>query len=153
MTTTPEITPDPRAEYISGLRALADLLEQNPHLEPPYHGYGTDMLIIPHRGAQRDVLAAWARALPGRKDKNPSGNYFRLTGALRGLRLMVLCDRDEVCEKRVLRVETVTETVPDPEYVSAAPLVERTEEREIVEWICTPSILADDAPETVGASS
>lgn len=147
----PESKPDPRTEYIAGLRALADLLEQNPDLEPPYHGYDTDMLIIPRREAQRAVLAAWARALPGRKDKTPSGDYFRLTGGLRGLKLMVLCDRGEVCEKRVLRTETVTETVPDPVYVAAAPLVERETEREIVEWVCAPSILTEPEPEAVSA--
>ena len=141
---------DPRVEYIAGLRALADLLEQNPDLEPPYHGFATDMLIIPRRG-QRAVLAAWARALPGRKQKDPVDNLYRLSGALRGLKLMVVCNREEVCEKRVLRTETVTETVPDPVYVAAAPLVERETELEIVEWVCTPSILAEPEPAAVSA--
>lgn len=142
MTTETNGNPDPRVEYIEGLRALADLLEANPGLELPYHGSSTDMLIVPSRGTQRAVLASWARALPGRKSKGANNNLYQLSGALRGLKLQVLCSRDEVCEKRVLRTETVTETVPDPEYVAAAPLVERETEREVVEWICTPSILA-----------
>lgn len=133
---------DPRAEYIAGLRAFADLLEQNPDLRLPYHGDRTEMLIFPtYGGDQRAELARWARLLPGLKRKRARDDNFDLAANLRGLKLLICCDRDQVCEKRVIGTETVTETVPDPEYMAAAPLVERETEREIVEWVCPPSIL------------
>lgn len=141
MTTGTKANPDPRAEYIAGLRALADLLEQRPDLEMPL----VEEVVIPLFGKnQRERVALWTRLLPGRKTKQEGGtlgDVLRIKGTLRGLPFRIICDREEVCEKRVLRTETVTETVPDPDYVAAAPLVERTTEREIVEWHCH-SILA-----------
>lgn len=134
---------DPRAEYIAGLRAFADLLEQNPDLQLPYHGASTEILIFPAYGAQRAELVRWARLLPGRKEKQVRGNDFDLVAKLRGLKLQICCRREEVCEKRVIGTEPVTEMVPDPEALASVPLVERTTEREIVEWVCAPSILAD----------
>lgn len=144
MTTETKVNPDPRAEFIAGLRAFADLLEQNPDLRLPYHGASTEMLIFPtYGGDQRAELARWARLLPGLKQKRAHGDKFDLAANLRGLKLLICCDRDQVCEKRVIGVETVTETVPDPDALASVPLVERTTEREIVEWVCSPSILAE----------
>lgn len=129
---------DPRAEYIAGLRAFADLLEQNPDLRLPYHGSSTEMLIFPAHGDQRAELARWARLLPGLKQKRARDRDFDLAAQLRGLKLLICCDREEVCHKRVIGTETVTEMVPDPEYMASAPMVERETEREIVEWVCHP---------------
>lgn len=139
-------TADPRTEYIAGLRALADLLEQRPELMAPT-GYLT---VVPLGEQQcREQLAAWARALPGRKDKEINDRFANLVGALRGLKLKVLAYRDEVCERVVTGVETVTKTVKDPEALAAVPEIEVTEEVEQVEWVCRP-MLADE-PEVVGA--
>lgn len=151
--TETKVNPDPRDEYIAGLRMLADLLEAHPELMLPYDGGdGSPLCIIPiGRARQREQLTAWAKALPGRKEKKPRGDAFDLTGTVRGVHIKVICNRDNVCEKVVLGTETVTETVPDPEYMAAAPLVERETEREIVKWVCAPSILAEDEP--VGAAS
>lgn len=143
MTTEAKVNPDSRAEYIAGLRELANLLEQNPDLRLPYHGGQAEMLIFPSYGRQRAELARWARLLPGLKQKRPKGDNFDLAAQVRGLKLLICCDREEVCEKRVIGTEVITETVPDPEYMASAPLVERETEREIVEWVCTPSILAE----------
>jgi hypothetical protein len=146
MTTKPEATPDPRAEYISGLRALADLLEQHPELKTPH--YGID--VIPHGPEQsREQLAVWARALPGKKDKQISEKLASLVGYLRGVKVTVIAYRDEVCERVTTGVETVTKKVKDPEALAAVPEVEVTEEVETYEWICRP-MLAD---EQVGASA
>ena len=136
---------DQRAEYIKGLRALADVIEQHPDLRLPSTGHSdwAPIHVIP-RDDQRAELAAWARVLPGRKAKSPRGEYLDLEGTLHGLHIKVICDRGEVCERVVVGTEEVTKEVPDPEYVAAAPMVTVTETVEQVEWRCG-SILADAA--------
>lgn len=136
---------DLRAEYIAGLRALADALEAHPELELPYNGRdagGSCINVIPEFGRQREQLAAWARVLPGHKDKTPRDDYFDLTGAFHGLHIKVICKRDEVCERIVLGTREVTEKKPDPALLAEIPLVTVTHTEEIVEWRCTSSILA-----------
>jgi hypothetical protein len=143
MTTTPEITADPRAEYIAGLRMLADVLEANPHLRLPYTGsdQGSPINVMPH-GDERQELADWARALPGKKQKKDRDAYFDLNAALRGLHITVICHRDEVCERIVIGTHEVVEEKPDPALLAEIPLVTVTRTEEIVEWRCT-SILAE----------
>lgn len=139
-------TADPRAEYIAGLRALADLLEAQPELMKP-HGA---LQVIPLGEQQsREQLAVWARALPGKKDKQINDTFANLVGTLRGVQVKVVAYRDEVCERVVTGTETVTKKVKDPEALAAVPEIEVTEEVEQVEWVCRP-MLADE-PEVVGA--
>lgn len=148
------VTPDPRAEYIAGLRQLADALEQHPELNLPFNGRTPESNIFVTTaggGDPRGQVAAWARVLPGRKDKRERGEYLDLHGAFRGLHIKVIANREAVCEKVVIGTETVTEIVPDPVYIASAPMIERETEREIVEWVCPPSILADAEP--VGAAA
>lgn len=143
-------TADARVEYIAGLRALADLLEAQPELMKP-HGY---LSVVPLGERQsREQLAAWARALPGRKQKQITDEFANLVGFLRGLEIKVIAYRDEVCERITTGVETVTKKVKDPEALAAVPEVEVTEEVEQYKWICRP-MLADetgDAGELVSA--
>jgi hypothetical protein len=131
-----------RAEYIAGLRMLADVLETNPHLRLPFDGNVSELDVMPH-GDQRQELADWARVLPGRKDKGEvAGRYLTLKGAFRGLKVKLICDREEVCERVVTGTREVTETVPDPELVAAVPVVTVTTTVEDVVWRCRP-LLAD----------
>lgn len=134
-------TPDPRAEYIAGLRMLADLLEAHPEVMTPHR----QIQVIP-LGAEvcREQLAAWARALPGKKDKEIGDRMVTLVGWLRGVKVQVLAYRDEVCERITTGVETVTREVPDPEALAKVPTVTITEEVETYEWRCA-SILAGAA--------
>jgi hypothetical protein len=134
-----------RAEYIKGLRALADALEQHPELRLPYDGRSTGISVFPH-GDQRAELADWARVLPGRKEKTPRNTYFDLHGSFHGLKITVVCQRDEVCERHVVGTREVEVEEPDPAAVAALPKVKRTEILEDVEWICG-SILGPDDPQ------
>jgi hypothetical protein len=87
--------PISREDYISGLRALAVLLEQHPELELPYQGSGKGLEIIPvGRDGQREQLAAWARVLADKtEDPDKFGGLFVLRGQIGGLRVDVLCNR------------------------------------------------------------
>lgn len=148
MTTNDQATADRRAEYIAGLRQLADLLEAHPELSMPSSGsWSSDPIGIAEFGTgQRERIAKWARLLPGKKSKElggTSGEILRMLGRLRGLHIKVICDRDEVCERRVLGTREVTEEVPDPEALAAVPTVTRTTVVEDVEWVCRP-LLADE---------
>jgi hypothetical protein len=125
-----------RAAYITGLRALADLLETHDDLLLPYTGgrYAA-MNVIPARDDQRAQVAAWARALPGKVGKAPRGDsYFDLTGTIGGIAICVIADRDEVCE----RVVTGTREVEQEEVVTPATTRTVTATEEVVEWRCAP---------------
>lgn len=138
--TNTKANPDPRAEYIAGLRQLADLLAAHPELMTP-HGA---LQVIPLGEQQsREQLAVWARALPGKKEKQINDTFANLVGTLRGLQVKVVAYRDEVCERVVTGVETVTKKVKDPQALAAVPEIEVTEEVEQVEWVCRP-MLADE---------
>lgn len=133
-------TDEQRAEYIKGLRALADALEQHPELILPYTGSGRAGLNVIPLGAdeQREQLAAWAKVLPGQKEKSPRDEYFDLIGAFHGVHIKVICDRAEVCERVVTGTREITKEVPDPEALAAVPTMTVTETVEDVEWVCHP---------------
>lgn len=123
-----------RDGYIAGLRTLADLLDQNPDLPLPYNGSSSALLWIIGGSDQRATLSAVARAIPGVKTKGVRGDYFDVCGQIEGLRVQVIADRDQVCERVVVGTETVTREVPDPDV----PMVTVTEIVEQVEWRCRP---------------
>lgn len=67
--------------------------------------------------------------------------YFNARVPMRALTIELTDLRAKVCERVVTGVEVVTEDVPDPEYIAAAPTVTVTRNVEQVEWRCG-SILA-----------
>lgn len=137
-TTSTEV--ERRVEYIAGLRLLATILEDHPDLPLPYHGRGTELLWIANFWEDHKAIAReFARAIPGEVTKNVRDDAFDLIGNVRGLRVQLIVDRDQVCERVVVGTETVT--VPARPAIEAEP--EHTEEREVVEWRCAP--LLDDA--------
>ena len=134
-----ESTEDQRAEYVAGLRALADLIEKNPTLPLPSKrraewafgfAYGSDE-------ARRAAIAEAARIIPGRLDKNDptasdyNAKYYVLTGKLHGLEIELWAERDQVCRRVVTGTREVTKEIP-----TAVEEVTITEE--IVEWVCEP---------------
>lgn len=150
MTTNPEVTPDPRVEYIAGLREIADWLEAHPEVPLPYlattqggKGFENALHIYLRSGGnQKAELAAIARAM-GKAEKVTDDKLDRLNLVRRfaGIAVIAVADRDEVCERVVTGVETVTRKVKDPKALAAVPEVEVTEEVETYEWRCT-SILS-----------
>lgn len=140
------VAPDTeRAGYVAGLRGLADLLEAHPEVPLPANGQSFSPMqwVVTSADDQRADLAVIARALPGRVEKEARDDspYFKLRGRIAGLHLTAYADRDEVCTATVVGEETVTRTVPDP----AAPMVEVTETRNVVQWRCEP-LMADREP-------
>ena len=123
-----------RDRFVSELRMLADLYEQNPGLDLPFE---PSVQVFP---GGVEGLAAFARAV-GRADKrvDDRNSLFYLTAkGFEAIKFEAIEARDAVCTRRVVGTETVTKRVHDP----SVPLVEVTEEVEVVEWDCAPSILA-----------
>lgn len=130
-----------RADYIAGLRALADILEAHDDVPLPYEGNSTAMSF--HFLSAKDPkgdLARMARIFPGPFQKEVADHgthaYFDLIGNVAGLKVRFCAYRDAVCERVVVAKETVTRKVPDPSV--DVPEVEVTEEVERVEWRCSP---------------
>ncbi|MRH86045.1 hypothetical protein GFY24_00950 [Nocardia sp. SYP-A9097] len=155
------------ADVASDLRALANLIEHDTdgYLAAVLHGIFKLPIWPAHaagyeydaeKGAIiRDRPAIMAEAIrrfktiavgPVTKVYTDRGDgYFEAVIPLRGLPLTLTDERAEVCERVVIHVETVTEQVPDPEYLAAAPTVAVEREVEHVEWKCTPILSHTEA--------
>jgi hypothetical protein len=137
-----------RAAHIAGLRRLATTLEAHPGLPLPWEGSHAPLTFHFLSGDARANLAAAARALPcaswakgTREYGELGGSYFDLHGEVLGLKVMLIADRETVCERVVTGKREVTEMLPDPDLIAAIPLVPVTREEDIVEWTCG-SVLA-----------
>lgn len=124
-----------RTEYIDGLRALADALEADPDLVLPHHGADAEYGRLSVFTHTKEQLQAWARVLPGKKDKEVDEDDphfgFHLLGNLHGLHMLVFADRGEVCTRRVVGSREVTKQV-------ATSFETITETEDVVEWDCGP---------------
>lgn len=151
MTITPVPADTKRAEYVKGLRELADVLESSPEVPLPFDGNCTAMTFSFLGGEDpRSEMAAVARAMPCRLDKHvtehDSGtSYFHLRGSLHGLRVELVSFRDAVCERVVTGTREVTEWVKDPQLLKKVPEVEVTKVVEDIEWVCSPLLAQSSA--------
>lgn len=126
-----------RAAQITGLREVADFLEQHPELPMP-----SGLNYMGRHLNSRDELVAAARAL-GRADKDFSTDYAQIKRTFSGgVALAYQAVREQVCERVVVGTRKVVVEEPDPEQVAALPKVRRIEKVEDVEWRCSP--LLDD---------
>lgn len=128
-------TPDPRAEYIAGLRALADLIESK-GLTGRFCGDGELAPLDIHVDTKTEA-AAWARALTDVTKRAALGSdNMLIEGRAGGVYMRVWVDRNEVCERVSTGFTTVTRR--------AQPAIpETTEEVETFDWVCGP-LLAED---------
>lgn len=144
--------PDQKAadEQAAGLRALADMIEANPDLVATK--FYLSGLHVWH-ATDADTMAKLVRAglAHGAKiDKAYSGDSFNLKLSWGPVVAMALGYRNQVCERVVTGVETVTKTVPDPEALAAVPQVEVTEQVETVTWVCKPLLAAEEPAAVTG---
>lgn len=130
-----------RAAYISGMRKYLDLLEAHPELDLPFEGVQIELLVTPSRRKEpAEQAEIFARLIPGRVDKQPSANgaYMYLLASIDGLKLRMILNRADVCERVVVGTREITTKAPDPAALAALPVVEQTVTEEIVEWRCLP---------------
>jgi hypothetical protein len=130
---------DKRADYIAGLRDLADRLERHPDAPLPYEGRLGMSLVMPH---SPEEMAAAARCYGGRKVEETDG--FALVDGIPGLRIKVLSALAQVCE----RVETgEVEEYEDVVVMTEAVTRTVTRTRPKTEWRCPESLLQLDTAE------
>lgn len=154
----------PAAEVAADLRALADVAEHDAFVAAmicrlfdvaiwPNHAAGHE-----HDDQRKEVMGEAIRRLkpiasgPVRKAYVDHGEgYLNVFIPLTALTIELTDIRAQVCERVVTGVETVTEEIPDPDYIAAAPTITQTREVETVEWKCAP-LLAEPAEATEGAA-
>lgn len=135
MTTAIDGVSNERAEYINGLRAFANLLENNLDLPMPTHGGGRynplQWLLFNHpEQNQKDDAALIVRAIPGPWEKGTlTDEMFRASGSVCGLFLEVIVKRDVVCKRTVVGTKKVTKKV-------VVKTRDEVVDEEIVEWDC-----------------
>lgn len=134
-----------REEQIAAIREAIDWLEAHPEVPMPVNLddslYATEYGGFAFHIDAKATLAAMARALPGKVEKEAHSNgQFYLTGRVAGIRMHAIATRSEVCERVVTGTREVTKTIPDPAVV--VPVIEVTETVEDVEWVCGPLLKA-----------
>src|SRR6266498_647782 len=145
MSTLPEHTDSPRAEFLASLRLLIDWLQAHPDVPQPYHLLGDKLYIYVYGEDPRAVLARIARAT-GNAHKDVDDARFEPRRPSGAITLVASARRDEVCERVVVGTREVTRRAPDPHALAALPMVTVTEIVEDVQWVCPPSLLNPDAP-------
>ena len=127
---------DKAGELAYELRQFADFLETHAeelprvHVDIASHVWGYSGENVP------ESVALAMRA--GLKDadtveKEYSDTYFRMYLSFGALKYKIVCNRDQVCERKVIGTEMVTERVaPEGEWTM------QTVEKDVVEWVCNP---------------
>lgn len=123
---------------IAGHRRVADLLEANPDLPPPFV-YGDGVIVWDLYGFECPdgvpaMVAKIRRIVGGRWGKREAVGISSPEMVFEREGYRITTKRDAVCVRRVVGTEVVTKP--------AVSLPERTETVEIVEWDCEP-ILAE----------
>lgn len=151
---TPAVTIKPNsyapdsAAVAADLRTLAGVIEDNPVLASLIK-QAFDGSLFPiyaaaeeHRDAPRELLVDAVRQLKpiatGPIEKRYIDKWFEANIPLQAITLRLTEHRDAVCTRVVTGTETVTEEIPDPAYIAAAPKITQTREVEKVEWKCEP---------------
>lgn len=143
-----------RTAYTNGLRAFADWLDAHPEVPLPNDGKSSFSALgsfVLDDDQARETLAAVARALPGKVDKDYSGeSYMRVHGVVDGIHVSYVCNREAVCERVVVGQRTVSKEVP-------VAYEEREVTEDVVEWRCDDGIMrASERPgpdEAAGVSA
>lgn len=131
-----------RAAFVSGLRTLADLIEQHDELPVPYDVTAMWIVGLASDEEQRRVAQTFVRTMPGAVAKGVRDTAFDLDGQIGPVNVSMILNRDAVCTRVVKDTREVTREVPDPDALAAVPTVTVTETVEDVEWVCGP-LMAD----------
>ncbi len=128
-----------RDEWLAGMRAFCDWLEEHDEIDIPEYGFGhNEFNVIDFYFEEKADIARWVRAIPGEVEKEHSGAMFYANGRIGGLHVRACVSRSEVCERVVVGTEKkVREQLPEGvEY-------EKVEyDADIIEWKCTEPLLA-----------
>lgn len=124
-------------EYAQCLRRIAVVYEDNPDIKQPYEGVDSPWWIFTWNAEDfaRTVLAF------GKGNKR-FGNDELLFIPDVGLQLQMRCQRDQVCDRKVVGTRHVPEKVIPAQVIPA-------HEEDIVEWDCKPILAKRTAPPLV----
>ena len=125
---------------VAGFRRAADLLEKNPDIAVPVVTSKGDLFWSLWTFECPDgvpaMVAAIRRAVGGKWDKREAMGISEPEMIFEREGYSITVKREAVCTRRVVDTETIT--LP---AVEAQP--ERTIEREVVEWDCSPVLAAE----------
>jgi hypothetical protein len=126
-------------QLAADLRDFADFLEEHglilPDVTVDLRSYLWNYTSTDIEDVQGTVALAMRAGMKSADEvkKDYSSDYFRLFLHFGKLRYKLVCNREEVCTKRVVGTETVTKQMP-PE----GEWTEKIVEQDIVEWDCNP---------------
>lgn len=145
-------TTDQRAEFVAGLRALADWYDHHPEIDLPYQAttgpvparfsvgiFPSDEAYAEGIDDTAERFAAATKALGGSRRKQAtetSMTVIRTFGP--GLELDIWASRERVCEAVVVG----TKTVQREEVITPAVTRLVVEDQDVIEWRCAPLLEA-----------
>ena len=125
-TTSTESAAQRAADYVAGLRELADYLELHPELVPQYGGQHVYM-----HADNADQFSALVSELGGRREKEADDYHIGVTRRFGPHEYDLYVDREQVCRKVVTGTRVVPARPAEPESVE-----------DVVEWVCDDPILS-----------
>lgn len=143
-------------QQAAGLRALADLIEQNPQAAQwlrhtlTYSGINAHLRSDSDKAAQQAEFARIARRYGATTTKDISDKFHNVVADFGAVKVDMIAYREEVCERVVTGTREVTEEVPDPVALAAVPTTTVTTVVEDIEWVCRPLLAVSSGTEGDG---
>jgi hypothetical protein len=128
---------DAREAQLNDVISIVNWLKCNPEIPLPMALSGTLQIFA---WDSKEEAAQMARAM-GSFEKSFDANWFRITKSFGSLKLQGLFTRSNVCERIVVGTKEVETEEADPVAVAAIPKVKVRKTVEIVEWVCSDSLL------------
>lgn len=126
-------------DYIDGLRALADFLDENRDLTPHY-GRGVDVALFFSLGDEPAMAKVWladkARRF-GKAEKSKTSPFYEVARRFGPHKLSANVRENLVCEQVHVGTRTVEREVLPP----GVEMVTETVKEPVYEWRCPPSLL------------
>ena len=129
--TNDRCAPELKAQYLTSMRALLDLIEANPLLPAPSP-------IVGFYFVDKETARKVVKAIPGDFEKKYT-DYdvdFENTTAFPGLRVKTNVFRSEICKKIIIGERETEVTGPDTSIEDTRPIVTRIVKEQVTEWQC-----------------
>lgn len=118
------------SEYVKALRQLADVYEKHPEMTLPYEGVSSIMWVFTWEAEEfARTVAAF-----GKGNKRFADDSLLFLPDIGGLNIQVRCQREQVCERKVIGRKFIPEKIVPAKAAEIIP----AHEEDIVEWDCKP---------------
>lgn len=139
------------AEFVAGLRELADFFEARPELAPPYgidnlNYYGYVDEDCQHTVDSKTGVAFFVKTVGGKITKSADSSFFRMSRKVGPFSIVAISNRESICERvkvgERIEPERIIPAQPEQHIPAKEEEFIPSSKVDVYEWRC-PSILAE----------